>query len=636
MENIGPYRIVGEIGRGGMGIVLRAFDPGIGRSVAIKVLKLPDAGSQEQMAEARLRFMREAAAIGRLSHPNIVTLYQLAEESGHPYLVMEFVDGSSLDKLMLEGHPISRELALRVIRSVAEALDYAHSQGVVHRDVKPGNILVCTDGRVKVTDFGIARILSAQGPAMTQAGLAVGTPAYMAPEQIQASHIDGRADQFSLAVITYQLLTGQQPFTGQTDISMMYKIVNTEPSPLHDLNTELPNSLDFVLLRALSKKAENRYDTCAEFATRCENALSAAVVVPMPQVPAPPQEAQYSAVPIAPPPVAAVPSGSGKKSGMLWVAIAAVFVLICAGLGALVVLRHGSLEQFLKPKTTAQQNPAPVQPPAVSTESPATTTPPSTNPPAVADAGPTDGPFKAKTSPPPVSSTAPDVPVTPKPQGYSTVYFADWKEPNGKIYRVQGDQATEVYQRRQGRIYSLAVSPAGAVYFCADKQIYQLQGGVEQLVFSNDTYVRNIAFDATGHLNYSESNGDKDDGKIFRLVGTHPVLILTVHRSDVDGFWSGNFAFDHKGTLWLSGGNRTHAGLYQVDGQSIKLESTMRGAMVGIAFRKDGSLLFTDMHGGIYQLQPPSTVPGLAYQGKADSWMNGVTLGPATLNVGNE
>ncbi len=209
MNSIGPYRLDAEIGHGAMGIVFRGFDPAIGRPVAIKIIQLNQFASATEKAELKLRFAREAAAAGKLSHPNIVAVHHLGEQDDLQYIVLELVEGASLEKILSDGRPEERGSTVALLQQMADALDYAHSQGVVHRDVKPANILVRQDGRVKLTDFGIARISS---QTVTKTGFTMGTPAYMAPEQILSARVGGRADQFSLAVIAYQMLSGQRPF----------------------------------------------------------------------------------------------------------------------------------------------------------------------------------------------------------------------------------------------------------------------------------------------------------------------------------------------------------------------------------------------------------------------------------------
>jgi serine/threonine protein kinase/outer membrane protein OmpA-like peptidoglycan-associated protein len=275
MESIGPFQIAEEIGRGAMGVVFRGFDPAIGRPVAIKVIRSMHLASAAENAETRLRFAREAVAAGKLSHPNIVTIYHMGDFEGSQYMAMELVNGSSLDHLLEPGVPMEIETTLAILSQVADALDYAHTEGVVHRDIKPANILVRPNGKVKITDFGIARISS---QTVTKTGMTMGTPAYMAPEQIMAARVDGKADQFSLAVMAFQMLIGQRPFDADTDHGIMFKIVSEEPPPIHTLNPQIPPSVTPTLGRALAKDSSRRYATCTEFVQALKASIRARVV----------------------------------------------------------------------------------------------------------------------------------------------------------------------------------------------------------------------------------------------------------------------------------------------------------------------------------------------------------------------
>jgi serine/threonine protein kinase len=262
---VGKFEVVEELGRGAMGVVFRGFDPAIGRPVAIKVIRPQIFATNEENQEARLRFAREAAAAGRLSHPNIVTVFELGDEQDYQFLVMEFVEGKALDR-------VPPQNPLTVLQQLAAALDYAHVNGVVHRDVKPSNVLVRADGQVKLTDFGIARIAS---QTVTQSGMTLGTPAYMAPEQVIASRVDGRADQFSLAVVAYELLTGRKPFVGDTSQAVIYAIVQGDRPAAHEFNPRLPAAVSGVLQKALAKGALDRFPTCSEFIRALESAFKA-------------------------------------------------------------------------------------------------------------------------------------------------------------------------------------------------------------------------------------------------------------------------------------------------------------------------------------------------------------------------
>lgn len=272
MQQIGRYRVIREIGRGAMGVVYLAEDPAIGRTVAIKTIRLTDASSDEERKFLRERLFREARSAGILSHPGIVTIYDIYEEDNVCYVFMEYVDGPTLEKLMHGDQPLDGKTVLHVLEETAAALDYAHGKGIVHRDIKPANIMMASDGAVKITDFGVAKFTSQQA---TNTGVLLGTPSYMSPEQISDAKISGRSDQFSLAVIAYQMLAGERPFAGATLPGLMFKIVNEEPAPLLRLNATLGAAVDVVIRKALHKDPSERYANCAAFIKALRGACEA-------------------------------------------------------------------------------------------------------------------------------------------------------------------------------------------------------------------------------------------------------------------------------------------------------------------------------------------------------------------------
>ena len=262
VEQIGRYQILGELGRGAMGLVYKAQDPTLGRTIAIKCIRLQALTSDSDRRRLSERLVREAQSAGVLSHPGIVTIYDISEENDTAYIFMEFVPGEPLEQMLLSSPLPDGETLLSIFRQTAAALDYAHKRGIVHRDIKPANIMVHEDGSAKITDFGVAKIMSQQ---LTQAGTILGTPSYMSPEQVQGTAVDGRADQFSLAVIAYEALTGEKPFVAEYLPTLLFKIVRDEAVAVTRLNSTLCPPVDYVLRKAMSKLPAARYESCAEF-----------------------------------------------------------------------------------------------------------------------------------------------------------------------------------------------------------------------------------------------------------------------------------------------------------------------------------------------------------------------------------
>jgi len=272
---LGQYQVWEEIGRGGMGVVYRGYDPLIGREVALKTIHLYAIADPRERQEMQDRLQREAQSAGRLSHPNIVTIYQIGYAELQPgqtsaFLAMEFVPGANLAALMDTLRAGPPQQIISVLRQAAAALDYAHSRGVIHRDIKPANLLLTPEGAVKIADFGVAKILT---QTVTMTGTVLGSPAYMSPEQIKAEPIDGRTDQYSLAVVAYELFTGKKPFEAETLSSLVFKIAQQPPPPLDNVPPHLASRIGPVLLRALAKDPASRYRTCAEFVDALEGAL---------------------------------------------------------------------------------------------------------------------------------------------------------------------------------------------------------------------------------------------------------------------------------------------------------------------------------------------------------------------------
>ena len=436
VDHIGRYQILEEIGRGAMGVVYRAQDPAIGRVIAIKTIRLTDLTDTAERERLRERLFREAQAAGILSHPNIVTIYDIAEESGNACIFMELVNGPPLEQL-LTAAPLDKEAIFSYLRQTASALDYAHKKGIVHRDIKPSNIMIHDDGQAKITDFGVAKTLSHQ---MTQAGTMMGTPNYMSPEQVQGLAVDGHADQFSLAVIAYEMLTGEKPFAGEYLPTLLYKIVREDPVPPQRLNPALDPSLEALFAKALAKDPRQRFAACADFVDALQEAagrspqwqpIARGASQDMPTM----AGAAARVIPAKEP--APVPSNAGPRPGrrvendsnpllrsLAWV---------LAGIGLVGIVLLGAQKFLFNNPPAVSQATSPVQPPQTQSQDPA----------------PSPDPAPSVDKPSPIAQNPPTEPVRPKPLetagtdapalGERTVQMLT--EPPGATVIVDGDSA---------------------------------------------------------------------------------------------------------------------------------------------------------------------------------------------------
>ena len=264
MASFGRYEIEGKLGEGAMGVVYRAKDSAIGRIVALKMLSA-EVGAEEELHQ---RFQREAEAIGRLNHPNVVTVYDLGQHDGQLYMAMELLEGEDLRTLIESRAEVPLADRVRILMQICEGLGYAHSRGVVHRDVKPANIHVSASGKVKLLDFGLARVAARE--TITRRGVILGTPDYMAPEQATGKGVDRRSDIFSAGAVFYEFLTLEKPFKGKTLHAVLYQIIQEEPDALLTMNPEIPVRLAAVVHGMLRKDPEKRYaameDVCRDLA----------------------------------------------------------------------------------------------------------------------------------------------------------------------------------------------------------------------------------------------------------------------------------------------------------------------------------------------------------------------------------
>ncbi|MEK7750573.1 MAG: serine/threonine-protein kinase, partial [Acidobacteriota bacterium] len=274
LKLLGRYQLERVLGKGAMGVVYEALDPKLHRKVAIKTI-LKSALDDETSKDYSMRFAREAQAVARLNHPNIVQVYDYGEEGDVAYIVMEFVRGKELKSFFDANEMFDKADIVRIMGELLDALAFAHEHGIIHRDIKPANVMIDSEGRAKLADFGVARLsdVDRTQAERTQAGTMVGTPAYMSPEQIQGQHIDGRTDIFSAGVVLYQFLTGQRPFTGAGAWTIAKKIIQEDPPLPSSINVALPKEFDQVVSKALAKQPEDRYLNARDFARALKRVL---------------------------------------------------------------------------------------------------------------------------------------------------------------------------------------------------------------------------------------------------------------------------------------------------------------------------------------------------------------------------
>ncbi|MBN2226377.1 MAG: CHASE2 domain-containing protein [candidate division Zixibacteria bacterium] len=263
IKQLGRYQVSDVVGKGAMGMVYKGIDPAINRNVALKTIRLDFVNDPAELEELKERLFREAQAAGMLSHPNIVTIYDVGTEQNLQYIAMEYLEGQTLEEMIRRKVKFNYRIIAQIITQICNALTYAHNQGIVHRDIKPANIMVRSDYTVKVMDFGIARLDSS---SMTRTGIAMGTPNYISPEQLQGRPVDSRTDIFSLGVMMYEMLVYRRPFRGENLTSLIYSIVNSEPPPPSEIDKSVPHLFDRVIERALKKNPEERYQKAADVA----------------------------------------------------------------------------------------------------------------------------------------------------------------------------------------------------------------------------------------------------------------------------------------------------------------------------------------------------------------------------------
>ena len=540
-SRIGRFEVSGVLGEGAMGVVYLAHDPQIERPVAIKTLRPSASGGASGELEAR--FLKEAKLAGRLQHPNIVTIYEAGQDGAVPYIAMEFVDGEPLTRFLGSRDALTIGQRVEVVRQTALALQHAHERGVLHRDVKPGNILLTRDRRVKVADFGIGKLLSATAE-LTRTGQMIGSPAYMSPEQIRGARLDGRSDYFSLGVVFYELLTGVRPFPGDSITTLVYQILHTEPRDPLEVRKDLPPAAREVFARLLAKAPEQRPKDGEEFLAEIRRIAdqlgqaetTVALTAPFPvagagaTAPPPPPPARTAPAPVPPDPVppaasgaATAPAASGAAAApnrrplaMFLFALAAV--LIAGGFflskwrsrrgepepgsQAAPAPTAGALGAHLEPETAATAVPAP-------TAGAATAAPPALAPPTVGPL-PTAGPRGAADAVvgAPRAGGGAGVTRAPRPTySVTRVAAADVppppaeEVPAARPSRESGGLVDNVYRTR--RFAKFGVSPDQARMYVDGRYVgiaddWDDRGGGRKYEFSREG-THHVRFELPGH-----------------------------------------------------------------------------------------------------------------------------------------
>ena len=340
-QMLGPYRIINQIGRGGMATVYKAYQPSVDRYVAVKVLPSQLAESREFAA----RFQQEARIIAKLEHPHILPVFDYGESDGVAYFVMRYLDAGTLRDKMEAGRPLPLDVIDKLFTQLTDALSYAHSHGIVHRDLKPANALIDAQGNVFLTDFGIAKLLESASPRLTQTDAIMGTPAYISPEQAQGNPVDQRSDIYSLGIILYEMVTGSVPFTAETPLAVLFKHISDPLPPPSLVKPDIPTAIEQVLLKALAKDPKDRFATASEFMAAWKRALETKETVRrVPEAVTIPPSSATTGSQTQPKPVTAMKRGS--KSGLPAAWIGGCLVVACAlfGLGGVALMASSLLD----------------------------------------------------------------------------------------------------------------------------------------------------------------------------------------------------------------------------------------------------------------------------------------------------
>ena len=521
--SLGKYQILEEIGRGGMGAVYKGFDPFLNRTVAIKLLA-PHLVWEKAFVE---RFLREARAVAQLHHPNVIDIYDVGQDGNNYYFVMAFLPGMSLTRLISQKERLTPAEARTILRQLADALDYAHSKGLVHRDVKPANVMFDERGQVVLTDFGIVK--AAEESRLTGTGATIGTPHYMAPEQVLGQQVDARTDQYALGVIAFEMLTGRVPFDAPTTTALLYKQVNEPPPSVTAFCPDLPPAVEPALNRALSKLPAERYASCGEFVAALEQALGPqAIATTQPVLPpvertpphggrsAEPEREPQPALPsVAPQPTrgpTAPPASKRGIPGWAWI-VGVVALLACmVGVGLLAVL-GGKLLGTQLPAT-----------PTLAAASQRTLPPTATRVPAILPPAsvtiPGQAPTRASATPAATSMPKPVSAISPA-NAEQVTQLALWDKsgaavvawsPDGKLLAIA---STSIYLldtqtlkqirsiEARGVLNGIAFSPDGTMLASSSYEgvkLWQVDSGSELRTFPGITSVKGVAFSSDGTM----------------------------------------------------------------------------------------------------------------------------------------
>jgi len=492
-KQLGQYQVIAPLGKGGMATVYKAFDVNLERDVAIKLIRT-DAFRAGEMDMLRKRFEREAKSLAKLYHPNIINVYSYGDYAGAPYLVMEYLQGGTLkDKLEA---PMDPGEAAALLIPVAKALSHTHAEGIVHRDIKPANILIDRNGEPKLTDFGLARILEmSEGPSLTGTGVGIGTPDYMAPEQGMGGDIDHRTDIYALGVVLFEMVTGSKPYQADTPLSVLIKHINEPLPPPSDFVEGLPEVVDRVIIKAMEKQPENRYQSMAEFITALEGITTQDAADPE-EVAALDEGAAHE----NPDPAETLPSGeeTGKQDGKkgkvripawIWVVLTVLLLLLCIR-----VIRQRRLEKIRQ-----------------GTSAPA----------AALVASPTEVP-QAEAPTASVTPINPDIPAnTPEPTSTELPFTT----PTPIIDRVSPIWAVSVGYQFEPNFWSIGTHEYNLVMVCTEN-LGELSNTLEKLSGRNETTQRfTVSEEAIRYPGYvflrpGGLNTDQKEGVIIKEI--HP------------------------------------------------------------------------------------------------------------------